>query len=414
MAREQLPHGAVTGVMQLPPYPLVQAALRATTERLASEAAVPQQTGPDWTDFEWRTARAVAAMHGISGLLAGRLLWHGPPGWRDFLAEQHEQIAQRQTRLEGLLECIGASFLQLEIPVQALKGAALLARGLYHPGERPMADLDLLVAPRHALRAAAALEQLGLHESHRTLKHRVFEPRHVSRPQPFGEGSANDLKVELHERICEPLPLRLADITPLVLANDVGGGLTGYPSSAALMAHLLLHAAGTMVWRTLRTIQLHDIALLARSHSEQDWLALIASAPHWAWAPLALTERYYGPLVPAAVMARARALSPAMLRHSAAGKTLSDVSLSRLWIEPFPGIEWSRSTGEALGFMARRLVPDASVLADRKLALKSDPSLADSEWGRSSQLRRIVRVLRRRAPRPWTLHNVRAALAQPH
>jgi hypothetical protein len=58
------------GPRQLPPLATVAAVLRATTEHLADELADLQAAAPNWSEFEWRAARAVAAMHGLSGLLA--------------------------------------------------------------------------------------------------------------------------------------------------------------------------------------------------------------------------------------------------------------------------------------------------------------------------------------------------------
>jgi hypothetical protein len=397
---------------QLPPPARVQAALRAVTERLATEVTQPQASAPDWSEFEWRTARAVAAMHGISGLLTSVLVWHGPAGWADFLSEQRAHIARRNLRMRELLMAVGNGFLSRGIPVQALKGAALHRDGLYRAGERPMADLDLLVLPQHAEAASGVLQSLGLHESHRTLKHRVFVPRHAARRPSFGEHADNDMKVELHERICEPLPLRLTDISHVIWSREAHPGLNPYPSRAALMAHLLLHAGGGMAWRTLRLIQLHDIALLARCLTQQDWQALQSGAAWWAWPPLALAERYYGTLAPRALMATLRANCQPILRRACRDQCLSDVSLSRLWLEAFPGIEWARSLGEALRYMGRRTLPGAAVLADRKVALQTDPSLAEGDWGDLSQGRRIMRALKRRTARPWPLYNVRAALAQ--
>ncbi len=414
MAREQLPHSSGARVTPLPPAAVVQAALRTTTERLAAELASPRPAAPAWTPFEWRIARAVAVMHGVSGLLAARLAWHGPPGWLDFLREQHAHTAARQGRLLELRERVSAAFAQVGIPAQALKGAVLEAMQLYRPGERPMADLDVLVSPPHAERAAGALARLGLHETQRTIKHRVFEAQPGAAAAHFGEHADNPLKVEFHERICEPLPLYLTDITRRVAGRDLHPGLNPYPSPAALMAHLLLHAAGGMTWRTLRLIQLHDIALLAGTLAVRDWEELLADAPGWAWPPLSLATHYYGSLLPSPLAQAARAACPRILRHVSARQRLSDVSLSRLWIEPLPGIEWAQSPAEALGFAARRLVPSAQTRAERRSSLATEPSLRDGDWGRISQARRVLRVLRTRTPRPWPLHNVRAALALPH
>ena len=72
--------------IELPKAAVLQAALKATTDRLAAELAEPAHSAPGWNDFEWRAAMAVAVMHGVSALLAGRLRWVGPPHWQAFLA----------------------------------------------------------------------------------------------------------------------------------------------------------------------------------------------------------------------------------------------------------------------------------------------------------------------------------------
>ena len=406
--------GNAQGSPQLPPMSTVAAALQTTTERLAGELANPQTTPPEWSAFEWRTARAAAAMHGITGLLAGGLRWRGPQGWADCLGQQQAHIAQRQLRTLELLATVGERFRYEGVPVQALKGAVLCREGLYQPGQRPMADLDLLTSPQHGVRAGEILDQLGLRETHRTFKHRVFEAPTAAGTCSFGEHADNRPKVELHERICELLPYRPTDISSRVLSASPAPGLNPYPSPAALMAHLLLHAAGGMAYRTLRLIQLHDIARLAPRLTAPDWQALIDWQLWWAAPPLVLTERYYGTVIPQAVMASMRRRCPPILLRIAARQRVSDVSLSRLWLEAFPGIEWTRTAGEAVQFIVRRVIPSAEVRSDRKFAAATDPALAQGDWGRLSQGRRILRAVRTRTPRPWPLHNVREALAQGH
>jgi hypothetical protein len=44
---------------QLPPPDEVHAALRTITKRLAVEIAQPRGSAPDWSELEWRMARAV-------------------------------------------------------------------------------------------------------------------------------------------------------------------------------------------------------------------------------------------------------------------------------------------------------------------------------------------------------------------
>jgi hypothetical protein len=396
----------------MPPLSRIESALCKTTERLARELARPGEVAPDWSEFEWLIARAVAAMHGISALLAGELRWRGPDGWTEFLSQQREHIGHRHRRLQELLDSIAERCGREGIPVLALKGAALHLEGLYRQGERPMADLDLLTPPQYLLRAAEVLEGIGLREAHRTFKHRVFEARNSSPAQGLGEHADNKLKVELHERICEPLPLRLTDISKLVSPAGARPGLNPYPSRAALMAHLLLHAAGGMAYRTLRLIQLHDIALLTRRLALEDWQQLLEWRPWWAWPPLLLTERYYGASPPRELASALRACCPVILRRTCGRQHLSDISLSRLWLEAFPGIEWAHSIGEVVTYVARRLVPNAEVRADRRFALITDPALAQGDWGGLSQSRRILRALSARTPRPWPLYAVRLALGE--
>jgi hypothetical protein len=188
------------------PHPkALQAILRKITETLATELASPTEVAPSWSDYEWRIAQAVAAMHGASPLLSRRLRWRGPDGWVRFLAEQRSHTATRHARIEELLRLIDQHARNAGIAIVALKGVALHAMALYESGDRPMADIDLLVRPDDANSAVRMLEALGFHESSASWKERAFTPIVVRTPCGLGEHSSNDLKVELHERICERL-----------------------------------------------------------------------------------------------------------------------------------------------------------------------------------------------------------------
>jgi hypothetical protein len=399
--------------VQLPPPAVVAAALRTTTERLAHELSDPQPSAPDWSEFEWRTARAVAAMHGVSGLLAVTLRWSGPAGWRDFLSAQHEHIARRHLRIQQLIGLIDGQLQAREIEGLVLKGAALHAEGVWQPGERPMGDVDLLVRPEHVDSATEVLTFLGLRESSRTIKHRVFSPNQNRPPVPFGEDADSDIKVELHERIMEWLPARVTDITQHIFPQDARAGLNSYPSVAVLMGHLLLHAAGCLVDRSLRLIQLHDIALLARRLTEAHWQQILSWEPWWAFPPLRLTERYYGAIAPHTITMGIREGCPLVLRHISGQQSLSDVSRSRLWVDAFPGLAWARSAREAASYIVRRVVPSQQLRSDRQLELESMPGLAEGDWARLTQTRRILRFLTSGATRPLSAYTVRAALSQP-
>lgn len=404
--------------MTAPTLNAVQAALRRTTETLASELACPTGVAPDWSESEWLVARAVASLHGVSPLLSRALRWQGPAGWVRFLGEQSTHTANRYGRIRDLLQLIDSRAREEGIPLVALKGAALHAIGLYEPGERPMADIDLLARHEDVQRTARMLEALGFYETLVTWKHRVFEPNECRAPASFGEHSNNGMKIELHSRIKEILPVHAVDVTELVWPRLPHVGLNDYPSKAALLSHLLLHAAGAMAYRALRLLQLHDISRLSARMTDADWDEFLMSAathdetPWWAFPPLALTSRYCSS-IPQRVLVVTASACPRLLKEVCRRQTLSDVSQSRLWISAFPGIEWAQSVREMLTYARLRVAPSAEMLAVRKYLARTQPALAASSWGSMSQSRRILRWMMERPPRPDTLFAVRTALAQP-
>ena len=402
------------------PLAAVQRALRKTTEVLARELAGPSAEAPNWSETEWRVARAVVAMHGVSGLLAQSLPWQGPPEWGRFLGEQYAQIARRHMRIQELLQLLDSRARDRGIALLALKGAALHARALYAPGERPMADIDLLVREHDILRASQLLTELGFCAGAETRKHRTFDPPgNVKVTTALGESSAAAIKIELHSRIREFLPLRPVDISSLVFPSAPHPGINEYASDTGLFLHLLLHAAGAMVLREVRLLQLNDIAHLARRMGPLEWEALFEQAastadehPWWALPPLVLTDRYYG-CVPAAILARLAAGCQWSLRTAYRRRRLSDVSHSYLWISAFPGIEWSRSLREMATYAAERVRPRPETFALRATFAESQPLVSGGQWSSFSQRRRMMRWLLARQPRQSSLQPVRAALNDP-
>ena len=403
------------GVSRLP-LQEVAAALRKITEVLASELAAPTETAPDWSDFEWCLAQAVAAMHGVSPLLSNVLRWRGPENWEGFLHEQRRHTLERHQRLAQLLADIGSQAHREGIPIVPLKGAALHEIGIYKPGERPMSDIDLLVKSADMEATARLLGAFGYYRSFATWKHGVFETDATRGPVGFAEHSSNPIKIELHSRVAERLPVVDRDVSELVFPRQPLAGLNSYPSITSLMIHLLLHAAADMCLNDLRLLHLHDIALLARHMTGSDWEGVFEAAsgrkPWWVAPPLALAARYYSSAIPDHIAARTELDCPWLLSQSCRRQTLSDVSLSNLWIEAFPGVKWSNSAIEALRYVIGRVIPNEEVLAGRKQLARNYPGAAQSPWSRLSQTQRIVRWLFSRRPRTDTLSSVRAALAQ--
>jgi Uncharacterised nucleotidyltransferase len=385
------------------------------TESLAAQLVHPRAAAPDWSATEWAIAPAVAAIHGVAALLA-RPLSSGPASWQQFLREQRAHTAQRLLRLQQLQGQLADDARARGIALVPLKGAALYALGLYAAGERPMADLDLLVRPEAVARGVALLERHGFVQSGRTEKHRVFDLPGAKRVAALGEHFGNPLKIELHTSLAEKLALTRLDLTEHVLPLHAPPGLNEYPSRAWLLLHVLAHAAGAMCMRETRLLHLEDIARLVRWLREEDWEQLRSGKAQpggaglwWAYPPLQLTQRYYGH-VPQALLAEARAQCHWQLRRAAAVGTLSRCSISHLWITAFPSLAWARSARESLGYARERLFPSTETRAQRRHQAQLQPAVSGGAWAQRTQLARVWRFCVARQARQATLGPVRAAL----
>jgi len=231
----------------------------------------------------------------------------------------------------------------------------------------------------------------------------------------FGEHLQNPLKIEVHTAVAESLPVSKVDITSDLHPATEHPGLNAYPDIAALLLHLMLHAAGNMKAHALRQIQLHDIANLSRHLDDDDWNSLLAK-PHsnkcrwWLFTPLALTERYYPDSIPSDVLKHARDSCPRILRIATDRQRLTDVSWSNLHIPAFPGIAWSRTPLEVLRVFRDRVFPERVALSVLEQSRLAQPQLDSIPWYQLSHASRIVRWLFSQPPRVQTMLSVRAAL----
>jgi hypothetical protein len=413
--------------MMVPSPEIIASCLARATERFAAELVEPQPQAPDWTDFEWRMARAAAVLQGVSGLLAGRLRWAGPADWQEFLQTQQQHTLLRYQRLAAVLRDIDRGACAQGLPVVALKGAELHALGVYSAGERPMADIDLLVREEDVGRATTLLTSLGYVETGVNWKHLMFEPAQVSQQMlawktaasapPFGEHEDYPIKVDLHTRIGERLPVTGVDITAQIFPLQPKAGLNSYPSRGALLLHLMLHAAGSMTSRSLRLMHLHDIARLAAATTATQWSQLsdlLVTTRGWWWAypSLALIDRYQSGLIPGEVLAAARRACPRSLRRLCRRSNLSSVSYTSVSIAAFPGLAWCASLSERLRYLRQRILPDTEQIASRKV-YTGDFWARKSPWSHMSQGRRTLHWLFARPRRQAPLYIAQAALEQP-
>jgi hypothetical protein len=391
----------------------IEATLRKTTETLTRELITPTELAPDWSDDEWRVAAAVSAIHGISPLLFNSLRWQGPEHWQAFLGDQHSQTYRRHLRIEALLDRIDDAARKANLSVVALKGVALHDLGFYRAGERPMSDIDLLVAPSERAAACCVIESLHYEFLYESSKHIVFRPYEGRAAARIGEHADNPLKIELHTSIHEQLPIARCDISDLIVTRGASG-LIGYRSLGALMAHLLLHASGGMVYRGLRALHLQDVMRVARRMKDADWSEVIAlhhdARFWWAWPLLSVIERYCPGSIPSFVLTTGRQACHWLLRATSGNVSLADVSLSNPRIYAFPGLGWTRSPAEAARHIRTRLRPSDDTLAMRKRFGEYQSIGADAAWVSQSQLQRIVHWLITRPLRVETMASVDAAL----
>ncbi|WP_158883557.1 nucleotidyltransferase family protein [Rhodanobacter sp. L36] len=399
----------------LPPLKTVRRGLRRTTEGLAVElaAARPGSATPSWSALEWQLACASAATHGVSPLLSGFSTWQHRP-WQQFLASQREHVEHRHRRITALLSRVDESARDASLSLVALKGSALHALGIYTPGERPMADIDLLVRECDVNVAIRLLLDLGYVESFVQWKHRVFKPATDHPVFSLGEHRDTPINIELHTHIQERLPIAAVDITERILPHAPLPGVNPYPSNGALMSHLLLHAAGNICGRSLRLMHLNDISLLATRMVASDWDVLwderATESPWWAFPPLSLVARYYTNAIPEAVITRLERDCPPLLRAMSRHQKLTDVSCSDLWLHALPGIEWSRSFRDVGRYLANRVRPTEESIKERADMVRTQLWLRGQSWVTLKHGRRMLTRLLGAVPRMDTLYAVRAAL----
>jgi hypothetical protein len=222
----------------------------------------------------------------------------------------------------------------------------------------------------------------------------------------------NPIRIDLHTRVRERLPVHEVEITAQTLPPQMHAGLNAYPCQVALMRHLLLHTAGNLREKAVRLIQLQDIVRLAQHLGQTEWQSLLSTTANrwWALPPLSLADRYFPGCIPAFVIADLQVTCPAWLRVSLRRQRLADVSLSRVDIPAFPGLEWSQSPAEAFKMAFKRVFPDREKRAMTEAFIRMQPSASSTRWTGSSQLWKIVTWVLVRAPRVATLYSVRLAM----
>ena len=287
---------------------------------------------------------------------------------------------------------------------------------LYQAGERPMADIDLLVLPSQVAWLDATLRVLGYRREGATQRHDVYEPVDAGSAAVLGESAGAPLRIEVHPRVSEQLPDSSVDITGGLWPVAAVAGVLPYASRVELFRHLLLHAAGNMAKRWLRLVQLMDLARLGAGFAGDDWRQLLDAADGarqcwWMYAPLRLMHRTLGVAPPRWFMDLLRAQCPWSLAWQVEHTELAGYSGSHLWVGALPAVAWSRSPVELGRYVWQRLHPDAQVVDYQAHYARRQSWGRDGGWYTHSQAARALRWLVSRPPRPQVLAAVRQSLA---
>ncbi|MCO6439420.1 MAG: nucleotidyltransferase family protein [Phycisphaerae bacterium] len=291
------------------------------------------------------------------------------------------------------------------VPALVLKGVSLHAMVYDRPDLRPVSDLDLLVRPEKAERAAATLVALGCHRG-MDLIHPEFFPRYYYEAE-FLSPPPENLRIDLHVRPFRPP--RYARLMPDDAmwkgADSVGrgDGRMLAPSPERMLIHLAAHAA---FHGCSRLIWLYDLkAFLAVHGDRMDWELFLRLAGEWKLAGAVRSgideaESLFGGLVPARVRAALNEVSVSwadrlVLRSAPceAGSPLRSVLVHLLTT---PGTRWK------LGYALVHVVPSREHLREAY-------SGRHFGWTFVAQLLRLMRHLRRLVqslatlPRRWAV-----------
>jgi hypothetical protein len=219
------------------------------------------------------------------------------------------QVRTANVCLLRLLERIAAAFNRAEVPLMALKGAALNLTIHDRPDQRPMTDLDLLIQPQHVETAFALLESVGCLRG-RPLVREDFFPRFHYEAE-FTAGNSFPMRVDLHVRPFRPL--RWACLVPERAFWDraervrVGRAHVLIPGPEAMLIHLAAHSA---IHGNSRPMWLDDLRhWVAARGGEIDWERFLTDVEAWGltWpvrAALQQVQREGSGVVPPAVWGR--------------------------------------------------------------------------------------------------------------
>ncbi len=293
-------------------------------DRLSTEARLLLlAAGPPATDREiaelvrtheldWARLLEMADHERATAIVWRRVRSHAPPTMPVDVRSSFERMAMIADFTAGYLEQrIGESMAHLNargIRGLLLKGAALGATVYDSYADRPMGDVDLVVARAQANAAFDSLQELGwrwddaLYPRERYVGHHHYPP--------LIDGRGLDVRLELHTELFvegNPFDLRAAQLFAGAREVTIGKGRALVPSPELLLLHTCVHYTWSHMmlfgaWRAFRDV-------VALSNAGVDWERFLDEARrhraesvcYWTFR---LSERLAGATLPAGVMER--------------------------------------------------------------------------------------------------------------
>lgn len=194
----------------------------------------------------WRTVADLAGYHRLGGRLASSLEATRDVGAPAALVAEllgHRERAKQRFFTEALpqLEELCAALVAANVRPVLLKGASLILSGVARPGERPLSDLDLLVARSEAKSAQSVLDELGYRTGVSTeIRDQAWRDHYQDAPFSHPD---RWLHIDLHWDIQHPRHRARFDVltmsrTPLELPS---GSVIDRFADTDELTHLCLH-----------------------------------------------------------------------------------------------------------------------------------------------------------------------------
>ncbi len=352
-----------------------------------------------------------AATFGVAAFAAGLgpLLgyWHergrlsAPAAVGALLADHLNHGRRRAGRLAAELARVLEGLQRAGVPVALLKGAHTAYAYFPEPGTRPMADLDLLVAPADVAATQAVLRALGF------VEHGSDSAPHRTEWAPPGaqvvrsvelDHSDNPWSIELHgtlDRMYTPgITARFGgfDLSDGGWRRDFGAPARCLPQPL-LIAYLACHASNH--FPQLPLLRLAELVLVAQRDltdgdawdSLEDLLTRSETA-RFAYPALALAERLVAGTVPGPLLDRLAARTPRALRRLIRHTTPA-TALRFAPVRPGYMPLWAATLRERLAYFAHLAWPHR---ADGPVGLR------DALGWQRGRLTRFVRAVLRRSP----------------